>query len=41
VSLGNPNGIESLVSKNTKQRRTFLKRASAGAAIASIPGCSA
>jgi hypothetical protein len=41
MSLDNPNGIESSVSKNTKQRRTFLKRASAGAVIASIPGRSA
>jgi hypothetical protein len=41
MSLGNPNGIESSVSKNSKQRRTFLKIASAGAAIASIPGHSA
>jgi hypothetical protein len=41
MSLDNPNGIESLVSKNTKQRRIFLKRATAGAVIASIPGRSA
>jgi hypothetical protein len=41
MSLDNPNGIESSVSKNTKQRRTFLIRATAGAAIASIPGRSA
>jgi hypothetical protein len=41
VSLDNPNGIESAASKNSKQRRTFLKRASAGAVIASIPGRSA
>jgi hypothetical protein len=38
MSLDNPNGIESSVSKNTKLRRTFLKRASAGAVIVSIPG---
>jgi hypothetical protein len=41
MSLDNPKGIESSVSKNTKQRRTFLKRATAGAVIASIPGRSA
>jgi hypothetical protein len=41
MSLDNPNGIESSVSKNTKQRRIFLKRATAGAVIASIPGRSA
>lgn len=41
MSLNNPNGIESSVSKNTKQRRIFLKRATAGAVIASIPGRSA
>jgi hypothetical protein len=41
MSLDNPNGIESSVSKNSKQRRTFLKRATAGAVIASIPGRSA
>ena len=41
MSLDNPNGIESSVSNNKKQRRTFLKRASAGAVIASIPGRSA
>ncbi|WP_158971615.1 hypothetical protein [Paraglaciecola sp. L3A3] len=41
MSLDNPKGIESSVSNNTKQRRTFLKRASAGAVIASIPGRSA
>jgi hypothetical protein len=41
MSLENPNRIESSVSKNTKQRRTFLKRATAGAVIASIPGRSA
>lgn len=41
MSLENPKGIESSVSKNTVQRRTFLKRASAGAALASIPGRSA
>lgn len=37
MSLDNPNGIESSVSKNTKIRRTFLKRASAGVIVASIP----
>jgi hypothetical protein len=37
MSLDNPNGIESSVSKNTKQRRTFLKRASATTLIASLP----
>jgi hypothetical protein len=41
MSLDNPKGIESSVSKNTKQRRTFLKRTAAGAVIASIPGRSA
>jgi hypothetical protein len=41
MSLNNPNGIESSVSKNTKQRRIFLKKATAGAVIASIPGRSA
>lgn len=41
MSLENPKGIESSVSKNSKQRRTFLKRATAGAVIASIPGRSA
>jgi hypothetical protein len=41
MSLDNPKGTESSVSKNTKQRRTFLKRATAGAAIVSIPGRSA
>jgi hypothetical protein len=41
MSLENPNRIESSVSKNTTQRRTFLKRATAGAALASIPGRSA
>jgi hypothetical protein len=41
MSLDNPKGIESSVSKNTKQRRTFLKRATAGAALVSIPGRSA
>jgi hypothetical protein len=41
MSLENPNRIESSVSKNTTQRRTFLKRATAGAVIASIPGRSA
>lgn len=41
MNLENPNGVESSVSKNTKQRRTFLKRATAGAVIASIPGRSA
>jgi hypothetical protein len=41
MSPNNPNEIESSVSKNTKQRRIFLKRATAGAVIASIPGRSA
>lgn len=41
MNLDNPNGIESSVSKSTKQRRTFLIKATAGAAIASIPGRSA
>jgi hypothetical protein len=37
MSLENPNGIESSVSKNTKLRRTFLKRASATAVVGAIP----
>lgn len=37
MSLENPKGIESSVSKNTKQRRTFLKRASATTVVASLP----
>jgi hypothetical protein len=41
MNLDNPNGIEFSVSKNSKQRRTFLKRATAGAVVASIPGRSA
>jgi hypothetical protein len=41
MSLDNPKGIESSVSKNTEQRRKFLKRTAAGAVIASIPGRSA
>ncbi|MBL4632098.1 MAG: hypothetical protein JKY14_13460 [Paraglaciecola sp.] len=41
MSLDDQNGIEPSVSKNSTQRRTFLKRASAGAVIASIPGRSA
>lgn len=41
MSLENPIGTESTVSGNSKIRRTFLKRASAGAIIASIPGRSA
>ncbi|MFT2090423.1 hypothetical protein [Paraglaciecola sp. 2405UD69-4] len=41
MSLDNPNGIVSSVSKDSKQRRVFLKRATAGAVIASIPARSA
>ncbi|WP_293748547.1 hypothetical protein [uncultured Paraglaciecola sp.] len=41
MSFDNPKGIGSSVSKNTTQRRTFLKKATAGAVIASIPGRSA
>jgi hypothetical protein len=37
MSLDDPNGIESSVSKNTKLRRTFLKRASATAVVGAIP----
>ncbi|MDU0356340.1 twin-arginine translocation signal domain-containing protein [Paraglaciecola aquimarina] len=37
MSNNSLNGKESSASTNTTQRRTFLKRASAGAAIASIP----
>lgn len=37
MSLDNPNGIESSVSNKTKQRRTFLKRASAGVLLTSLP----
>jgi hypothetical protein len=41
MSLENPRGTESTVSDNSKIRRTFLKRATAGIVIASIPGRSA
>lgn len=37
MSLDNPNGIESSVSKNKNKRRTFLKRASATAVVGAIP----
>ncbi|WP_339722163.1 hypothetical protein [uncultured Paraglaciecola sp.] len=37
MSLDNPNGIESSVSKSTKLRRKFLKRASATAVVGAIP----
>lgn len=37
MNIDNPKGSESSVSAKTKVRRTFLKRASAGAVIVSIP----
>jgi hypothetical protein len=37
MSLDNPNGIESSVSKNTEQRRAFLIKASAVSVVASLP----
>jgi hypothetical protein len=37
MSLDNPNGIEYSVSKNTKQRRAFLIKASAVTVVASLP----
>ncbi|MCF2947729.1 hypothetical protein L0668_06405 [Paraglaciecola aquimarina] len=37
MSLDNPKGIESSVSKNTTPRRTFLKRATATTMVASLP----
>jgi hypothetical protein len=37
MSLDNPKGIESSVSKNTKQRRAFLIKASAVTVVASLP----
>lgn len=37
MSLDNPNGIEYSVSKNTKQRRSFLIKASAVTVVASLP----
>jgi hypothetical protein len=41
MNLDNPKGTESRVSNDSKIRRTFLKHATAGAVIASIPGRSA
>jgi hypothetical protein len=41
VNQDNSNGTQPTVSNNSKVRRTFLKRASAGVVIASIPGRSA
>jgi hypothetical protein len=41
VNLDNPESKGSSVANDTSVRRTFLKRASAGAVIASIPGRSA
>ena len=41
MSLDNLSSKESSASKNTTQRRTFLKRTAAGVVIASIPGRSA
>ena len=41
MNQDNSNGTEPTVSNNSKVRRTFLKRATAGAVIASIPGRSA
>jgi hypothetical protein len=37
MSLDNPNGIESSVSKNSKQRRSFLIKTSAVTVVASLP----
>lgn len=37
MNLDNPNGTEPTVSAKTKVRRTFLKRASAGAVLTSLP----
>jgi hypothetical protein len=37
MSLDNPKGIESSVSKNTEQRRSFLIKASAVSVVASLP----